>query len=68
MGEAARVQRMSEVPRGNLGGELRPHPNRCIGVTEEDGSERDRARPGRDQLERVEPESDSAHADDRDRR
>ena len=66
MGEAACVQGMSEAPFGDLGGELGPDPGRRVGVGEEDRAERDRARTGGDQLERVEPGPDSAHAHDRD--
>ena len=65
MSDAPRVQGMCEAARGRFGVQLGPDPSRRIGVGEEDRAERDRTRPGRDQLERVEPGAHSAHADDR---
>ena len=55
MSGAARFEGMSEVAGRRFGRKLRPHPDRRIGVGEENRAERDGARAGRDQLERIEP-------------
>ena len=54
MSGTPRVQGMCEVAGGCFGGQLRPDPDRRIGVGEENRAERDRARAGRDQLDRIE--------------
>ena len=64
MGEAPCIERIAEAARGGLGGELGANSDGRIGVGEEDRAECDGTRSGGDQLERVEPGADSAHADD----
>src|SRR5690242_10389895 len=64
VGNSTRVEWIREAAGRRFGRELVPNAARRAGVGEEDGAERDNARPCSDELERVVPAAYAAHSDD----